>query len=1292
MTTVDYLPSAPEQLLALARELYSQWRLNEADIALRKLLEDPKKYEVAALNLHAEILWSLGDLDEAKAITEKVLTTAPLDHQAARRARWLELPIDPMRCSPEWISNFLSLGEKPAAIYPPLVRLLNEEGYHDSALQVASEGLELLSQVKVDPRVTNKLILETAISKESLGDLPGALAALAEIDPALPVAKSAALSRARIQHEMGFFKEAEKSLSPHYDNVTPAFNVTRYHIYLSTGRIKEAFALYQSRKETEVFRRLISNYHAPLSFLNGVWKNDKILILAEGGPGDELRMSSLYGDSLAHACQVTISCDPRVIGLLARTYPEARFVSSPRFRDELRKSDYSSRNEVRDALGAKLLTNTLLRESENVTHTVSVFDFLFELRPSREAFLSQYRRYLKPDPDLVAEFKEIMPPGIKRIGLAWRSMINNSTRQKHYFFPEDLYPLRDLPDTEFWILQPEYTDSEIAQLSSFLNVRTLDDIDLVDDFESQSALISCLDAVIAPCTTTAELAGALGVKTIILANTHMTAWRQNQDGSDVWHPRSSLILGDTIGDRCSVIKNAADALLSNMHRPNLTLLPVIKEPKAVPKPSKVSKSNSISRRSWKYRIKKLIASIPGARRLKKYVERLNKSPINSKKEPSCNDSLDAGIKQLDRQDNAANVDVAQTVTTELKIDARENYSLETLAKQLIRQKDVKDIHISQAEEAVSADKTGTMLAVQAVLQARAGRLHHALATVAHLPEEPHIHERILPALRIDLADIGRHDLSKEGLRLLLSQNPGDPSQADIRMGNAEFEREAYEFLSDIEQPKNPKGYVIIFGLNNRVTLGLMTPLAWQLAKDGYHVCSSVAASMKPSELPQLDGISGAIRWSGLSLTDEPANRRKLRNEWHIDLEQRSVVCDDINYFTFFAERLGKFSNSYDVDVNNPKVLADFENLLQRSDVALTVCKRILSLADEGKPIRLAAMDTHFAPAGIVRKWCEEFGRQKVIELIAFSISYENYYSNLTSLEAKTISVENLTAHPDVRHPLFGGRERFDRYIAENPKVLTNKDEVLKHILVNRSKTEEADANFRSHVVERSKLCRANGGKVFAALGKVLIDFAAPYDRGYAFNEFSDWIKFLTAEVAHTNNLLIIKQHPHEKPSELAAPGVQTLRDLLPKELPDNVIFLDHAAFNSYELADLVDLTFVWNGTAYAEFPVLGKPIVAESIWAEKDYPLNGVALASREAYSQVIRGERAVELSHETVSRAIAFIQFMKSPEVSIPFGYVKRAGTNKSIGSIEFIRTDMDAIGRHPDNKLELISSRFFE
>lgn len=1224
----------PGEMIANAKDLYRQWRLNEAQIILEKLLESPGKYETAALNLYSEVMWSLGDKSAAAKATSKLLDISPLDPVATRRAQWLDLNLDPARYSDEWVSEIIKASKKPST-YAMLARLLNETGYHEKALIIAQKGTRLVNkQSPDDERTKAKLLIETAMAHEHLGDESKAISILNSINPALPVAKSAALNKARLLHETGNYEEALTALSPYYDNDQIAFNTPRYHSLLSRGDFTGAFSLYKSRKETIVFKNLIENYAAPCvaDIKHG---DDTILILAEGGPGDELRMSSLYGDIVKVAGKPHISCDPRLETLLARSYPEANFVPSPRFRDELRKGDYSSRNEVRDSLGAKLLTNNLLRHCSKVETVSSIFEFLAELRPDRQAFRSGSN--LRAEPGLVAKFADDINPQTTNIGLCWRSLVRNSTRDKHYLSVDHLELLKHIPNAEFWLLQPGATDDEISAISKFVTLRA-PKIDLVDDFEAQAALIMNLDAVIAPCTTTAELSGLLGVKTYILANTHTTAWRQNVDGTDVWHQNGKLILSHPIGNKVSLITQVVKDLTGlSVEPPTAKVLHPLKP--AI---------------SLKARIRQTITRIPGARQAWRFAKR--------------SIALFAGNRPPPPQSD-------------------------TQVKRLLRQKDITSQHIDEANNLVKKYPSATSIAVKAVLQHRSGKYSAALKTIANLPPHPNIKPDVLIATRTELADLGRHDLAKEGIRHLTQQNPKDEFQDKVRIGNAEFEENAWQYLSSIKQPDNPKGYVLLFPLNNRVTTGLFTPIAFELARQEYAVASIFAATMPRSKRPELTNISGAIRWAGMSLTNEPYRHRSLRNMWTVDLKERLVACDGINYFTFFADRLGKLSNSYDLNLDDPKLFAAFEGLLQRSDVALTACKRLLKLAKLGKPIRLVAMDTHFAPSGIVRQWCEEVGGKHDIELVALSISYENYYSNLTSLEARTISVENMTAHPDLRHPLFGGRERFEKFLKSHPDAPSAHDAVMTHIKVDRSQTEGRDQSSRNEVISRVSDCKAAGGRVFTALGKVLIDFAAPYDRGHTFGEFSDWIKFLAKEIAGTKNLLIIKPHPHEKRSEIAAPGVQTLRDLLPEHLPENVVFLDHADFNSFELAEIVDAAFVWNGTAYAEFPILGTPIVAESIWAERDYPVNGIQLQSEDEYREVLSGARSLSVAKETRERATAYLQFMKSPEIAIPYEYVRRAGTNQSIGSISFIPADMkNALKPGRDPNLRIVASRFFD
>ena len=55
-------------------------------------------------------------------------------------------------------------------------------------------------------------------------------------------------------------------------------------------------------------------------------------------------------------------------------------------------------------------------------------------------------------------------------------------------------------------------------------------------------MIQALDWVVSPCNTTLEFAGALGVRSILVARSEQLAWRRRPDGSDLWHDRVQVVL------------------------------------------------------------------------------------------------------------------------------------------------------------------------------------------------------------------------------------------------------------------------------------------------------------------------------------------------------------------------------------------------------------------------------------------------------------------------------------------------------------------------------------------------------------------------------------------------------------------------------------------------------------------------------------------------------------------------------------------------------------------------------
>ncbi len=555
-----------------------------------------------------------------------------------------------------------------------------------------------------------------------------------------------------------------------------------------------------------------------------------------------------------------------------------------------------------------------------------------------------------------------------------------------------------------------------------------------------------------------------------------------------------------------------------------------------------------------------------------------------------------------------------------------------------------------------------------------------------------------------LMDGGRHAEAIPVLEQVIATMEREPdAYTDLRryrdavaLGRARLHVAANDHVRDVPAPRGQQvnGFVLLYNPGPPVLTGLMVPMVRPLSEQGYAVAAVAAGTLTTARtgIRELDRLQGLIVPDGTSLVGRP--HPGLLQEWEVDWAAGLVAADGINFFAYFQERLAQKARRYRADPStDPKTAARFDVLLQQADVALTFCKRLPALAEATSlPVRVAIMDSHFAPQGIIREWCDRVGRRYGIHAVALSVGYENYYSNLGSLEATTLAVEDLTAQPELRQPFLGGPHRMRAALAEDPALDGEPDEqVMSWVCQDRSKV-TLSSEVRDDVTERARQVRSSGGSVFVALGKVSVDFAAPGDRGFAHEDFVDWVHHLIEGVTGSGNLLLVKPHPHELREEIVGTGVQLLRELVPATLPENVLFLEHHSFNTHELAELVDAAFLWNGTASVELAVLGVPAVPASIWGPRDYPIGLPVLHSREEYLDVLRGQRTLELDPGTRRRSAVLLRLMRSDHVAMPFGYLRRPATNQRIGSLALDTDQLAALRETPDPYVLRAASRFFE
>ncbi len=219
----------------------------------------------------------------------------------------------------------------------------------------------------------------------------------------------------------------------------------------------------------------------------------KLLIWREQGLGDELMFASLYREAIARASgtagAAVIECDPRLVALFTRSFPEAT----------VRAQSLPSRNSPAP-------------EHPDMDAHMPAAGLAALLRPSLDCFTG--KPFLVPDKrrrGRARDWLDGLPVGLK-VGICWRSRLITTRRQASYAAAKDWAPILAQPGMQVINLQYGAEAAEIAALQG-AGGRTLHhmpDLDLMDDLDGLAGLIAELDLVITAPTAVGEFAGAVG--------------------------------------------------------------------------------------------------------------------------------------------------------------------------------------------------------------------------------------------------------------------------------------------------------------------------------------------------------------------------------------------------------------------------------------------------------------------------------------------------------------------------------------------------------------------------------------------------------------------------------------------------------------------------------------------------------------------------------------------------------------------------------------------------------------
>jgi len=524
----------------------------------------------------------------------------------------------------------------------------------------------------------------------------------------------------------------------------------------------------------------------------------------------------------------------------------------------------------------------------------------------------------------------------------------------------------------------------------------------------------------------------------------------------------------------------------------------------------------------------------------------------------------------------------------------------------------------------------------------------------------------------------------------------------------EFLQRCSDILNNVPQPKTPRGLLVVVAkgpheLNQFPLLAIR-----ELKQRGYAVVPLAAGSLQyqPTGIPEIDDIAEqlnlglnharceleAIRDSQPNWLSRIPLMGKLfeREKWVWDPASYELSYAGINAYWGIREDLGCRERRYSVDFDSPRYTVFLADIKKRIE-SWELCLRKISAVGKtrGIPVRLMLQYVHLSTHYYCRKYVESASAEQDISVIHSAIAYENYFSNFLKDESTTLAVQDMTRLTDLAASSYAPSAWFLCHYKslsddERNRIVEIVEQVTKQNRVRRDNNTNAQQRLQFFKAERER-----GRRVVALFGKVLFDQGLPRGDGVVHEDMRDWFDH-SIDIARRNREvhLIIKPHPHELRDEIALYASEVLKDWLPNSVPKNVHFLSNDEFNLHELAEILDLALVWNGMSALELGVLKVPTILGAYYGIINFPVGHMVPTSREDFERIVVSYRKNELPTEVRRMSAALIDYLRHPDVSVPYRYTYRGLTNKHI-DLHWFDEDLKAYETNGDPHVKVLADR---
>ena len=247
---------------------------------------------------------------------------------------------------------------------------------------------------------------------------------------------------------------------------------------------------------------------------DGTAQPDKTLLVIKRirHVGDQLRLARLIALAARRVRRCIVLAEPRLIPIYQRSYPEV-----------------DVRNDVKDQESATAEADF-----------VASYETLWEHLGSTERSIVEGFAPLQPDPALVHRFRSRYKTGGRAlVGISWKSTNQNKDCPLISDWAEMMKGLA----VDFVSLQYGEVKQEIDTLRSLSGSNLVydDTVDSMHDLDRFAAQVSALDSVVSISNTTVHMAGALGMKSVVILDdkSHLP-WPYYLSRSP-WYPSTILI-------------------------------------------------------------------------------------------------------------------------------------------------------------------------------------------------------------------------------------------------------------------------------------------------------------------------------------------------------------------------------------------------------------------------------------------------------------------------------------------------------------------------------------------------------------------------------------------------------------------------------------------------------------------------------------------------------------------------------------------------------------------------------